>query len=329
MTTTTDEKSQQFLEQHNIAKLPLPTPFPVGPINCFLFKNDPITLVDTGLNTDKTYEELSRSLQDHGLRISDIEVIIVTHGHRDHMGLLGRLLEETNAKAYGHPLVDKLGEVNPDDASVRKEFFLGILHEFGVPDETIAEANSLYDRFKQFSEPYKLDYLVEHEGSTLGYNTYFVPGHSPSDTLFVDYDRGFTIVGDHILTNTNPNPLLRRPEAGETRARSLVEYQASLRESRERELGICLPGHGDLIVDARAAIDGILSKHARRSNIVEKLVREGHTTPYAVSRKLFPELPAPHLHLGLSVSVGHLEVLEERGILQQTHENGVLQFSPQ
>lgn len=324
----TYDTQHEFLKQHNIAMLPLPTPFPVGPVNCFLFKNDPITLVDTGLNTDKTYEELSRGMQEHGLRISDIEIIIVTHGHRDHMGLLGRLLEETGAKAYGHPLVDKLGIVNPDDASVRKNFFLGILHEFGVPDETIEEANSLYDRFKQFSEPYRLDYLLEHEGHSLGFDTYFVPGHSPSDTLFIDNARGFTIVGDHILTSTNPNPLLRRPEPGEKRARSLVEYQASLRESRQRELGVCLPGHGGLILDGHSAIDGILEKHDRRSAIIEKLVREGHATPYAISRKLFPDLPAPNVHLGLSVSVGHMEVLEERGILEQTHVDGVLHFSP-
>ena len=328
MAIVSEESKHQFLEQHNIAMLPLPTPFPVGPVNCFLFKNEPITLVDTGLNTDKTYDELSRGLKEHGLQIGDIEIIIATHGHRDHMGLLGRLLEETGAKAYGHPLVDKLGIVNPDDASVRKEFFLGILHEFGVPSETIEEANSLYDRFKKFSEPYKLDYLLEHEGHALGFDTYFVPGHSPSDTLFVDTERGLTIVGDHILTNTNPNPLLRRPEPGEKRARSLVEYQASLKESRERVLGVCLPGHGELILDGKAAIDGILAKHDRRSAIVEKLVRDGHRTPYSVSRKLFPDLPAPHLHLGLSVSVGHMEVLEERGVLAETHENGVLCFAP-
>jgi glyoxylase-like metal-dependent hydrolase (beta-lactamase superfamily II) len=330
MIMTPEEKKaeENFLAKHNIALIPLPTPFPVGPVNTFLFMDGPITLVDTGLNTDDTYAELTRALKEHKLAISDIEVIIVTHGHRDHMGLLGRLMEETNAKAYGHPLVNKLGIHNPDDALVRKEFFIGILKEFGVPEETVEQANSLYDRFRNFSEPFALDYFIEDGGKTFEYDTFYVPGHSPSDTLFIDSKRGLTIVGDHILTSTNPNPLLRRPEPGEKRARSLVEYQASLRESRKRDLGVCLPGHGNLIMDGHAAIDRILSRHERRSAIVLKLVSEGRSTPFEISRKLFPELPAPHLHLGLSVSVGHLEVLEERGDLSQSYQDGILHFHP-
>lgn len=325
--STQPKPATDFLREHNIAMMPLPTPFPVGPINAFLFKNDPVTLVDTGLNTEKTYTELTARLKNEGLVFSDIDIIIVTHGHRDHMGLLGRLLEETKAKAYGHPLVNKLGHPNDDDIPKRKKFFLGILSEFGVPEETIEQANSLYDRFQRFSEPFNLDYLVEEGRKTLDFDTYFVPGHSPSDTLFVDENRGLTIVGDHILTNTNPNPLLRRPEEGEKRAKSLVEYQTSLRKSRELNLGVCLPGHGDPFTDHVAVIDRILDKHARRSELVKKFVRDGKRTPYAISRKLFPDLPAPHLHLGLSVSVGHLEVLEECGLLSSTHENGVLTYS--
>lgn len=321
---------QEFLNKNNITKIPLPTPFPVGPVNTFLLRDDALTLVDTGLNTDESYDELARQLKDINLTVQDLEVIIVTHGHRDHMGLLGRLLQETTAKAYGHPHVNKFGVFGGDDddfATKRKNFFIGILNEFGVPQETIEQANSLYERFRRFSEPFQLDYIFEHEGSSLGFDTYFCPGHSPSDTLFVDEKRGFTIVADHILTNTSPNPLLRRPEGDKPRVKALVEYQASLRESRERNLGVCLPGHGQVFDDHVAAIDKLLDKHKRRENIVLKLVEEGAFTPFAISRKLFPGLPAPHMHLGLSVSVGHLEVLEEQGHLTSSHNEGILHFT--
>ncbi|MFP6598074.1 MAG: MBL fold metallo-hydrolase [Candidatus Hydrogenedentota bacterium] len=320
-------KFQSFLDKNDIAKIPLPTPFPVGPVNTYLIKGDALTLVDTGLNTDESYDELVRQLKEHSLTVQDLDVIIATHGHRDHMGLLGRLLRDTDAKAYGHPLVNKLGLPDDDFAVNRKAFFIGILHEFGVPNDIIEEANSLYERFRRFSEPYQLDYFFEHEGHSLGFDTYFVPGHSPSDTLFVDEERGFTIVADHILTNTSPNPLLRRPDGDEPRAKSMVEYQASLRESRERNLGICLPGHGNLFDDHVKVIDRIFDKHRRREEIVLNHIKHGRTTPYSISKKLFPRLPAPHMHLGLSVSVGHLEVLEEQGKLLSSHSDGILNFS--
>lgn len=316
-----------LLEKNHIIPISLPTPFPVGPVNCFLFKKDPITLFDTGLNTDESHHELCRQLSDHGLIVNDIEYIVVTHGHRDHMGLLGRLMDETNAKAIGQARINRLGAFTEEDVTNRKNFFIGILKEFGVPLDIRENANSLYERFRRFSEPFVLDSTFEEGEKVLGYETYFVPGHSPTDTIFTDHENGVSVTGDHILTNTNPNPLLRRPTDGKPRDKSLVEYQASLRKSRELDLGLCLPGHGQPFDNHVEVVDGILEKQQRRAALVLKLVQQGKTTPFQVSKKLFPDLPPPHMHLGLSVSVGHLEVLEEDGVLKSHHDSGVLHFT--
>lgn len=310
-----------------VVPISLPTPFPVGPVNVFLIKRDPPILIDVGLNTDESYEILSDRLGEHGLTYNDLGAIIVTHGHRDHVGLLGRLLRETDTVSYGHPGVRTLGQNIDKHPQARREFFEGILKEFGVPAEVQEEANSLYERFKAFSEPFELDHVVEDEGTALGFKAYFVPGHSASDTLFVDAEQGFTFVGDHILTGTNPNPLLQRPTApGEPRPKALVRYQQSLRRTRELDLGLCFPGHGGPIEDHVAAVDRILERQDRRAEQVRKLIDGGKGTPYEISRGLFPDLPTPHVHLGLSIAVGHMEVLEERGELTSSHENGILRF---
>lgn len=311
-----------------IVQIALPTPFPVGPVNAFLIKSDPPVLVDTGLNTDETYARLTQAIGEHGYAFSDLGAIIVTHGHRDHMGLLGRLLRETDLEAYGHPLVQRLGREIDQDPEDRRAFFIGILDEFGVPESIKAEANSLYDRFRAFSEPFELQHAIPDGGEALGHRVVYVPGHSPSDTLFINEAAGYTFSGDHILTNTNPNPLLRRPDPGQPRAKALVEYQASLRKSRKLQLGVCLTGHGDPIEDPVAAIDAILSKQAKRSEQVLRLLRDGARTPYQVSKRLFPDLPPPHMHLGLSIAVGHMEVLEDQGAASSRHRDGILEFAP-
>lgn len=319
--------TKEIEERLGIVCISLPTPFPVGPVNAFLVKRDPPILIDTGLNTDESYDILVQSLAAHGLALGDLGSIIVTHGHRDHVGLLGRLLRETDAVSYGHPRVRTLGRSVNEHPEERKQFFLGIIDEFGVPEEIKEKTNSLYDRFRAFSEPFELAKVVEDGEEALGYTAHHVPGHSASDTLFVDSELGVTFVGDHILEGVNPNPLLRRPEAGEERPKSLMEYQRSLRRSRELDLGLCFPGHGDPFKDHVHVVDRILERQGRRGDIVLKLVREGRRTPYEISRGLFPKLPPQHLHLGLSIAVGHLEVLEEEGILSQTHENGILQYT--
>ncbi len=322
----TDRSIQDRLRDLEIEMIPLPTPFPVGPVNVFVFKTDPPVLVDTGLKSEESQRLLESRLAEHGYAFSDLGHIIVTHGHRDHMGLLGELQRISRAKTYSHPHVARHGEADPDSGDSRKQFYIDILFEFGVPNEITGQANSLYDRFRTLAEPFVIDEVLVDGGHTAGYDIHFVPGHSPSDTLFVNTARGFSIVGDHILTNTNPNPLLRRPEGEQPRAKSLVEYRASLQKSRKLDLGLCLPGHGEPFLDHIPVIDRILSRQDKRSEQVLKLVQEGETTPYRVSKRLFPDLPLPNLHMGLSIAVGHLELLEGEGELASTHHGGILSF---
>ena len=48
--------------EKNIAKLILPTPYPVGDVNVYLVKGDALTLIDTGVNTEESKEVLSYKL---------------------------------------------------------------------------------------------------------------------------------------------------------------------------------------------------------------------------------------------------------------------------
>ena len=71
-----------------IHRLSIPTPFAVGRVNCYLIDDDPLTLIDTGPNSGKSLDELERALAGHGRRIDELGLIVITHQHMDHIGLL-------------------------------------------------------------------------------------------------------------------------------------------------------------------------------------------------------------------------------------------------
>lgn len=312
-----------FSERTGAHRIPVHTPFIVGPVNCYLLTRGPLTLIDTGTITDQSWTDLCDGVRRCGHEISDIERVILTHHHADHVGQCRRVVAASGAQVWGHPDIlrqDRVSHVHDEDA---RAFFVGIMRQFGVPEADALEAMALWDRFKDFSEPALLDHPISEDAPLGPFRVYFVPGHSSTDTLFVNEEDGYTIAGDHLLEDFNPNPLLRRPEPGQPRARALVEYQASLHRARELPLGTCLPGHGELIDDHVRVIDGILAQHERKNRRILQMCGAAGITAYEVAMALYPGLKLQHLYLALSVAAGQLEVLETRGQVR-AEPDGVL-----
>ena len=77
----------------------------VGRVNCYLIDDDPLTLVDTGPNSGKALDCLERELAAHGRRIEDLERIVITHQHLDHLGLLDVLARRSGAEVVALSLL--------------------------------------------------------------------------------------------------------------------------------------------------------------------------------------------------------------------------------
>jgi len=322
------ESPDAFSARTGVHRIPIFTPFIVGPVNVYLIKNttQPLTLVDTGTLTERSWEELIAGLQSHGVAPADLQRLILTHHHVDHVGLCHRIKSVSSAEVWGHPNLAEQDRLAHAHDEAQRDFFINIMEEFGVPHAEAEQAMALWERFKTFTEPAEVDRTVEHGGTLGPFTVHFVPGHSSTDTLFVNEAEGYTLAGDHILEDFNPNPLIRRPIGDEPRVPALVEYQASLTHSRRLPLGTCLPGHGAIIRDPFQVIDGILSQHERKNRrILDNIGPEGFS-PFELAQVFYPGQKLEHLYLGLSVATGHLEVLEARGLMRSELQAGVIRY---
>jgi glyoxylase-like metal-dependent hydrolase (beta-lactamase superfamily II) len=153
------------------------------------------------------------------------------------------------------------------------------------------------------------------------------PGHSPSDTLFWDSERGILIAADHLLAHISSNPLISRPLDGSAeRRRALIEYIESLRRTRELPARIVLPGHGEPITDHRALIDQRFALHRRRAEKILGLVRDRPRSAYEIAQELWGNVAVTQAFLTLSEVIGHLDLLIDEGRAAAEDDGGITRF---
>ena len=87
------------LETIHAIAIPMPYPPDLITANVYAVGKGPITLIDTGPKIPGSFEFVRKRFQSEGFDFSDIERIIITHGHVDHFGLAVSICE-----AAGHPI---------------------------------------------------------------------------------------------------------------------------------------------------------------------------------------------------------------------------------
>ena len=91
---------------HSIDAIQLPLRH-VGSVNAWLLRGDPLTLVDAGPRNDEALAALEAGLREHGVRLEDIELLIGTHHHLDHVGLFATVARRSGAQVA---VVDALAD---------------------------------------------------------------------------------------------------------------------------------------------------------------------------------------------------------------------------
>jgi glyoxylase-like metal-dependent hydrolase (beta-lactamase superfamily II) len=155
------------------------------------------------------------------------------------------------------------------------------------------------------------------------------PGHSPSDTVLHDEERGILFAGDHLIARISSNPSVTRPLEGpeEPRPQALVAYMASLERTRDTDAAVVLPGHGEPIEDHRALIEQRFAMHFERRDKLEGLIRERRRSAYELARELWGNVAVTQAYLTISEVLGHVDLLMNDGRVREvTDADGIARF---
>jgi glyoxylase-like metal-dependent hydrolase (beta-lactamase superfamily II) len=144
--------------------------------------------------------------------------------------------------------------------------------------------------------------------------------------VFWDRERGLRLAPDHLLAHISSNPLMTRPHEGEERRQALVEYLHSLALTREMDLDLVLPGHGDPITDHRALIDSRVELHRRRAEKILRLIAERPRSAYEIAQAMWGNIAVTQAFLTLSEVLGHTDLLLNDGRVREVEAGGVARF---
>jgi glyoxylase-like metal-dependent hydrolase (beta-lactamase superfamily II) len=316
--------------------LPVPTPFAVGRVNCYLVDDEPLTLVDAGPNSATSLTVLETALGEHGRRIEDLERIVITHQHIDHIGLVQILADRSGAEVCAldalAPWLARYSEVmEADDA-----FAEAIMLRHGIPQDIVIALRAVTRSFRAWGSSCRVGTPLA-DGAVLefadrAWRVHHRPGHSPSDTVFHDEASGELIGGDHLIGHISSNPLVSLPlggrsgEPGTGRPRALLTYMASLRETRSMPLDVVLAGHGEPVTGHAALIDERFAGHDRRAAKIRELVAESPRTAYEIAQSLWGNVAVTQAYLTLSEILGHVDLLLDDGRIVEQEADGVVHF---
>lgn len=308
--------------------LPLPLPSPSS-VNVYLIKENPPTLVDTGLKNKDSLAVLEQDLEYHDLNLQSIKRIFITHGHVDHFGAARELQRRTGAPVLIHendlPKVIAPYRLMEGDGNA--------LAQSGIPPRTISVINQIELMMGHYSEPLeKITPLTD--GSTLEFDRFslevlHLPGHSSGHTALYWAEKEILLSGDLLLPHITTIPVVEyiSSSEGEQRSLSLKQMLGSLRSLLTLPLKLVLPGHGSRIDNPGALIEARLHFYEQRLDEIYTLLKAaGPQSAYELALTYFKKIEGFDILLAVCEIMVNLDLLMHQGRVFEELISGVVIF---
>lgn len=302
--------------------------WPPGHVACYLLDGEEPVLVDAGMAGGEA--TLEAGLADGGLGLPDVEHLVVTHPHQDHIGCVPQVLDAADPTVYAPAGVRERFARNPAAVGERvreNATDAGIVGE--QREEAVRMAVESLERDAELLPPDAVDVWVE-PGQTLEAGGHAVeavhtPGHQADHHCYATRcgDERVLLAGDMAIRTFRSVLLHDGLDDGVFEA--LPAYLTALDRLAALDVDRVYPGHGPVHDDLAGAIDlarDSLDDLLERSSAA---LEEGASTVGEVAFAIAGERPIRYMVLEAMAALAHLV---EEGRATRTREDGVDRYRP-
>ena len=289
------------------------------------------TLIDTGVPTEEAYNGLREQLKEYSLKPQDIERVILTHLHNDHIGL-AKDLREYGAEIWTGAAAKERQEQMVKEWENLYENTLKELDLFGGQEYKHNITRNRYV-FKSDVKPIPIDrYLQDGEKFKLGdleLEAIWTPGHSYEHICLLNQAQRILFSGDHVLPKITSHVALYSYRDHDP----LDEYLKSLAKVEDLEVDTILPGHEWIFHDLKARVQQLYRHHRNRLDEMKATLEDGPQTVYDVGRQVhwdsrpWPEMSFWTKRMAATETYAHLVYLRNKGEIKEELKDGTWYFS--
>lgn len=293
--------------------------------NIYEIKSNRHILVDTGMSpTSRDF------LLERGVDLSDLDLIVMTHLHVDHIGGAEAIKGNSDIPlAIGKADAERV-RVIQEGPEEFKNFLVEQLSSNGTPHSIVSEIvgrHSVLDNVGLYKD---IEFDVEFDGAErIADNVNIVgnPGHSPGSMSVMLEDSGKLLTGDHILPGITPNISFYDRDSD-----MLGLYLNSLKETRKLKFSEMLPGHRDPFRNGKERIDQILKHHQERLNEILANSSAWSTAFQVASRitwsrgRSLDSMNLMEMNFAIGEAITHLTYLSNQGYSEKREAGGLIQY---
>ncbi|OLZ39170.1 hydroxyacylglutathione hydrolase [Natrinema saccharevitans] len=320
-TNRTDETDRDA----RVHRLEFTVEWPPGHAAAYVIPGDEPILIDAGTPGERGAEELRAELDDHGYAPSDIDHVVLTHGHTDHVGQTPTLLEAGSPTVYAPTQLRDRYERDMETVAERTRTNL---LEAGLEPEYLDSASdrllSAHRTVREALPADAVDVWIDDDPFTVGtreIDPIYSPGHHISHSCF-----GTTLDGDRVVFSGDmamepfraPSLLVNFDDGVEDSVRT---FYATLERLKTYQFERVFPGHGPVHDRYEKCLDRSIADLESKLEQCLDRIESGRVTAFQIAAERAGTKRG--ISRILAETVGLVEYLEDGGAVRSVLDDGV------